>query len=252
MNPTPPTGSPAGDFDPEQHDNQVVALFENRRVAEGARDALLNAGLPHTAIEVVDHTGPATTPDQITPESTTAEAGRAGEGGGFWSSIMTLFAPADDAERLTDAIGRGQAMVMVHPADPAERETAIEVLEGRGPIDIDGRSNPQPAETDLHASPPQRATPPQETTYTYGVPKQAARALSAEEQVAAQAPEVLREHEPAERQRQFVRIVEERLRVGWREPTPEGKRVRSYVAARSPRQRVEMVEEEIGRKPDQS
>ncbi len=240
--PAPDSPDAAGTFDPEQHDNQVVAVFENRRVAEGARDALLNAGLPHTAIDIVDHTGQTATPE---------------ESGGLWSSIMNLFAPADDAERLTKALGRGQAMVMVHPANPAERETAIEVLEGRGPIDIDGgqmdpqQLDPAPAPTALTEQGP--STPPRDaTTYTYGVPERAARALSAEEQVAAQAPEVLRAQEPAEQQRQFVRIVEERLRVGWRDPTPEGKRVRSYVAARSARQRVEMVEEEITPEPDRS
>lgn len=240
-------------FDPSRHDTQLVAAFERRPLAEAARHALLGAGVPAEAIELLGG-------DPADPEPPSE---------GIFDTLRRLFAPPEDALRLGDAVSQGRTIVVVHPQGVSERETAIEVLEGCGPIDLEERDEPGHAE--LNHAPLTRAdmapnplttasdqpvaptiaattaeTPPTGTTYTYGIPDTVARAMSAEEQILAQAPDVTtRPH--------FVRIVEERLRVGWREPTNRPTRVRSYLAERSPEaHRVELQEEEIGASHDRS
>lgn len=191
------SGPDAAGYDPAQHDSQLVAVFEDRRLADGARDALLGAGIPPDAIELTDHGQAADAPAP-----------------GFWAALTRLFAPEDEAHDLGKALDRGHVIVAVHPASAAERETAIEVLEGHGPLDVDERR----ADWDMEAT--------------------------VAHQPIAIVPDVdepTREH--------LVRIVEERMRVGWRDRATGGK-VRSYVAPRpTAAHRVELEEDEIGEGP---
>lgn len=231
-------------YDPDRHDTQLVAVFERRADAVGARDALLGAGLPAASVSLVDH----------------AE-GEHDAHEGFWESVRRLFAPREEADALGQALQRGHIMVVVAADDAAERETAIEVLEGYGPLDLDERPDaghplelnhmtlsradmaelPRPAVPDAApAAAPDPSDQPAGTSYTYGVPEHVARALTAEEQVMAQPP-VGRIDAP-----HFVRIVEERVRVGWREQPEGARRVRSYLAPRqSDGNRVHLLEEDI-------
>ncbi len=299
------SGSMDGAYDPERHENQVLALFEDRRWAEGARRELLNAGVPAEAIQVIDKTAQ----DQSGKHQPLEE-------GGFWAAVTGLFAPDQDVDELGQALGRGHALVVVTPESAAERETVIEVLEGLGPLEVGGLDVGTEVASDLGPAPvdhPQlnHATlsradmaghalpghmqpmldmsgqpmsvrllsdeeaaavadasllPPAEqvevpaepvaaeraqeprVTYTYGVPETMAGSMSRDEQIEAQAPATAEQVVSAEPGgRKMVRIVEERMRVGWREQHARAVRVRSYVAEKRPgTQRVELLEEEIG------
>ena len=190
---------------------QLVAVFERHADVGAARDALLGAGLPAHAIQ-----------------SGASATGAEPQGDGFWSAVRRWLAPGDDAFPH----GEGDAerrMLSVRPESAAERDTAIEVIRGFGPVEL--------AET---ASADNRQAPSGDgdlrTTYTYGVPDEVAQAMTAEEQVLAQPP--------AKAARlNFVRIVEERVRAG--RPGPhEVAAPASYVAS-GVRQRVELQEETI-------
>lgn len=194
---------------PDGHDSQLVAVFEHRELAQSAHDALLSAGIPPGAVELVDHPGD---PAVDHPGDPAVDDGhpRVEAETGFWAAISRLFAPNDEAHELSQAVGQGHVMIVVHPADAAEREVAIEALEGCGPLDLDERRtgwNPQ---------------------------------ATIEHQPIAVMPEV---SEPA--RAEMVRIVEERLRVGWRD-RPAAGRVRQYLAAKPQSgQRVELHEDDI-------
>ncbi len=303
------SGSMDGAYDPERHENQVLALFEDRRRAEGARRELLNAGVPAEAIQVIDKTAQ----DQSGKHQPLEE-------GGFWAAVTGLFAPDQDVDELGQALGRGHALVVATPESAAERETVIEVLEGLGPLEVGGldvdtevasdhgpatpsapvdhtrlnhatlsradmaghalpghmqpmldmsgqpmsvrvlsdeeaaavadASQLPPAEQAEVPAEPMAAERAQEprVTYTYGVPETMAGPMSRDEQIEAQAPATAEQVVSAEPGgRKMVRIVEERMRVGWREQHARAVRVRSYVAEKRPgTQRVELLEEEIG------
>ncbi len=127
-NPTPdraPAGHAAHLYDPDIHDNQIVAVYGTMAQAEGARAALIEAGIDGGAMELIEGNPTGTTPAQR-DES-------------FWGAVKSLFAPDEDALAFQHAIGRGHAMLLVHPAITANREHIIEVLEGTGPIDVDAK-----------------------------------------------------------------------------------------------------------------
>ncbi len=186
--------------DPDPHDAQLVAVFEHRQLADTAHHALLSAGIHPSAIELVG-------PDQPQPDAPTAS---------FWTALGRLFAPADEAHELGHAVDSGYVMIIVHPADAAEREVALEALEGCGPLDLDHRR------ADPENVPSPSAPPPTQPQPTQPQPTQPQRD-------------------------QIVRIVEERMRVGWRD-RPAAGRVRQYLAPKSTsadRQRVQLEEEDF-------
>jgi hypothetical protein len=69
-----------------------------------------------------------------------ANAGVNSEGGntGFWGSLKGLFAPDDEVHGLAEGVRRGHALLVLHPA-LEHRGRVIELLEASGPIDFDAR-----------------------------------------------------------------------------------------------------------------
>ena len=120
-----PAGHDVHLYDPNIHDNQIVAIYDTRAQAEAARTALTNAGVDNGAIEVIDK------------EASTA-APHADQAG-FWGTIKSLFAPDEDAHAYGTAMGRGHAMVIVYPAQTANRRQIIDVLESTSPLDFDAK-----------------------------------------------------------------------------------------------------------------
>ena len=106
-------------YDPDRHDNQLVAVFEYRGAADRAREALLGAGIPEGAIEVLD-----------ADPSGEASAGTA---------LRQLFAPEQEYDDYRHALGRGHAMVVVTPIGGTDRHRAIEVLDASDPLDFDAK-----------------------------------------------------------------------------------------------------------------
>ena len=74
-------------YDPAVHDNQIVAVYETDAAANAARDALIGAGIPRAAIEVVDRSyGDAAGPSSAEDRNQ----------GGFLGAIKSLFVPSED------------------------------------------------------------------------------------------------------------------------------------------------------------
>jgi hypothetical protein len=119
-----PAGHDVHLYNPAIHDNQIVAVYDTMQQAEAAQAALTAAGVDGAAIELVDgnRTGVDQPPDD-----------------GFWGAVKNLFAPDEEALAFRHAMGRGHAMVIVRPAQTANREQIIHVLEGTGPLDFDAK-----------------------------------------------------------------------------------------------------------------
>ena len=119
-----PAGHDVHLYDPNIHDNQIVAVYDTMQQAEAAKSELRNAGVDGAAIELIDgnRTGIDQAPD-----------------GGFWGAVKSIFAPDEEALAFRHAMGRGHAMIIVHPAQTANREQIITVLEKTGPVDFDAK-----------------------------------------------------------------------------------------------------------------
>lgn len=118
-----------GLFDPNVHDNQIVALYETDEDARSARDKLVAAGLEAGAVQVTDR------------QADRMAGGVDYEKGdqGIWGAIKGLFMPDDDAHAYNHAVDKGHAMVVVTPTASTDRHHIIEVLESTGPIDFDAK-----------------------------------------------------------------------------------------------------------------
>lgn len=107
------------------HGNQIVAVFEDDAAAAAARNALLEAGVPESAIRLVG--APVASPP---PESA---------GDQILSAFMGLFSSAEEHRQYSQTAGRGHAMLVVTPAHDSDRRHLVELLERTHPIDFDAK-----------------------------------------------------------------------------------------------------------------
>ncbi len=249
-----------GLYNPDTHDNQIVALYETMADANKARDMLVHAGVSSESIQVMDKS------------SDTMAGGVDYEAGnqGMWGAIKSLFVPDEEAHAYNHAITKGHAMVVVSPARSANRETIIHTLESTNPIDFDAKleewrqsgydyqGTSQVAGAAAASATVNRAasTPANyavnQTTATNNIPANAGMASTAATMGAsptsgmAGAPST-----PAARtstsaaDTDTIKVMEERLRVGKREVAAGAVRIRSYVVERPVEEQVSLHEERV-------
>ena len=123
----------SGFYDPTRHDNQIVAVFEDRAAADRAREALLQAGVAPAAVQVVGHVEG----DAVPGNSRSEDSGSVGDE--ILGAFMSLFSPRDEHRDYSHAVDRGHAMVVVTPTGDTDRHKVIEALERSEPIDFDAK-----------------------------------------------------------------------------------------------------------------
>lgn len=255
-----------GLYDPNMHDNQIVALYDTIAEANKARDMLVSAGVDAGSIQVMDKS------------SDTMAGGVDYESGhqGMWGAIRSLFMPDNEAHAYNHAIGRGHAMVVVSPARTANREQIIHTLEASNPLDFDAKleewrqsgydyqgmgatSGSQSATVNRAEGVPANYAVNQ-TTATDNIPAPTHMASTAATTGAG--VESGMAGVPAARpatagtttgatmaatagDTDTIKVMEERLRVGKREVAAGAVRVRSYVVERPVEEQVRLHEERI-------
>ena len=117
-------------YDPAVHDNQIVAMYETDEQATSAREALVAAGLPSGAVEMISRN---------TDAGPLGGANAEDRDSGFWKSIKSLFAPGTDQNDYGHAIGRGHAMLVVTPTADMDRRHAVHAIEQTHPVDFDAK-----------------------------------------------------------------------------------------------------------------
>jgi hypothetical protein len=122
----------SGFYDPDRHDNQIVAVFEDEAAARVARDALVDAGVPEDQVQVIGHV-----------EGDAAKGVSQSEDKAVGDQILTafigLFSSHHDEQDYTHAVAKGHAMVVVTPVGDTDRHRVIQVLEHSHPIDFDAK-----------------------------------------------------------------------------------------------------------------
>ena len=248
-----PAGHDVHLYDPNIHDNQIVAMYDTLEHAEAARTALLAAGVDAGAVEVTYGTAPDDTPD----------------GQGFWGSVKSLFAPDEDAHAFGHAMGRGHVMLVVHPAMTANRDHIIEVLEASHPIDFDSKLEEwrQAGYDYSHAGQDsiRTETPTGDATGsstamgavmaagvggammagTMPVITPTAQIATSNGTSNTVATETAASPSSMRPNADTIKVLQERLRVGKREVATGTVRVRSYVVERPVEEQVRLHEERI-------
>ena len=121
-----------GFYDPDIHDNQIVAVFADEKAAGIARDALIDAGVPRDQVQVTAKVSGDAAPGMSQAEDTAV-------GDQILSGFMSLFGSHDDHKDFTHAVDQGHAMVVVTPTGDTDRHRVIQVLEHSHPIDFDAK-----------------------------------------------------------------------------------------------------------------
>jgi uncharacterized protein (TIGR02271 family) len=214
---------------------QIVAMFNSFERARAARDRLLEEGIPSADMDIITQ--------DAAPGYSNYDYERTDEG--FWGAVKRFFLPEEHAAGYTEALRRGQAMLVVRP--PFERhDRIVEILEGYDPIDFDtqeeewrksGWTGTVPAATTPTAT--DIGTAGQQTTELRAAAQPVARPFTAETRTAtgvAATPGVESEAIP---------VVEEDVRVGKRQVERGGVRVRSYVLERPVEKDVTLREERV-------
>ena len=254
----------SGLYDPNTHDNQIVALYDTMADANAAKQALVNAGVDGGSVQVMDKSA----------DSMAGGVDYESGNQGFWGAIKSLFVPDEDAHAYSHAIDKGHAMIVVSPNRTSNREQIIHVLEGTNPIDFDskleewrqsgydysgpamgaaagGAMGAATASTTVNRA---EATPANyavnQATVTDNIPSSASTTGAASSMAGGQvATGAAASGTPATMaagtDQDTIKVMEERLRVGKREVAAGAVRVRSYVVERPVEEQVRLHEERV-------
>ena len=108
----------------------ITALFDKPQEAEAAKGKLVAAGIPQSAIRVVQ--------GSQTTTHTSGSYDRERDEGGFWGSLKDFFLPEEDRYAYSEGLSRGGTMVTVS-VEQGQADRAYDILEENGSVDLDDR-----------------------------------------------------------------------------------------------------------------
>ena len=110
--------------------NTLTAFYEDRDAAEGAVERLVGAGIARDGIRLVE--GNDTEADR--------EVGISDDGKGFWEALRDFFFPSEDRAAYSEGLRRGGYLVTVTGVSADLADTALDILDDEGSVDIDERA----------------------------------------------------------------------------------------------------------------
>lgn len=103
--------------------NTLTAFYEDREMAERAVLRLVDAGIAHDQVRLVDGD------DNSDPKAM-----------GFWESIGDFFFPTQDRDAYYEGVRRGGFLVTVTEVSGELADKALDILDDEGSVDIDERA----------------------------------------------------------------------------------------------------------------
>ena len=238
-------------YDPDMHDNQIVAMYETDERARAAKQALISQNVPESAIQIVSRGTDAGTLGGVNAED---------DNSGVWGAIRSMFVPDDDRTTYSHAVGRGHAMLVVTPTSGMDRHAIIHALEGSDPVDFDAKLEEWRQAGYDHSTPhadyaAATASPggmmgtgtmgaPMETSTTPDMPMDTTTRDVATP-ASAPAPTGTAMSGTAPAGADTIKRMQEQLRVGKREAAGGAVRIRSYVVERPVEEQVKLHEERV-------
>ena len=107
----------------------ITAMFDSRQEADAARQRLEQSSIDANRIRIVDQSGSASSADR----SGSSE-------GGFWDTLKDMFMPDEDRHAYGEGIKRGHFMLAAE-VDEAQADQACQILESSNSVDFDRRTS---------------------------------------------------------------------------------------------------------------
>ena len=107
----------------------ITALFDKPAEAQAAQAKLVAAGIPQSAIRLVQGAQTARTSGSYDYQK---------DEGGFWGSLKGFFMPEEDRYAYSEGLSRGGTLLTA-TVESAHIETAYDILEQNGSVDLDQR-----------------------------------------------------------------------------------------------------------------
>lgn len=194
----------------------ITALFDKPAEAQAAQAKLVAAGIPQSAIKLVQGAQTARTTGSYDYQK---------DEGGFWGSLKDFFMPEEDRYAYSEGLSRGGTLLTA-TVESAHVETAYDVLEQNGSVDLDQRETTWRKEGWSGYS----ATSGTTATGAAGT----ATGITA-----------LQGNGTATGGTDYIPIVEERLNVGKRVAESGRVRVRSYAVEKPVEEQVTLRDETV-------
>lgn len=209
----------------------VSAMFDSHDDAQRAVDRLVQAGVPMARIRMVSGGS----------DSATATA-RTDEDKGFWDSLSDFFFPDEDRYAYAEGLSRGGYLVTVIGLGSAQYDTALDILDDEGSVNLDERVEKWRAEGwGGYESSSYAAT---------------GGSMAAGSMTGARTGDLDTQMEYGSRgdarsDEETIPVIEERIRVGKRDTSHGRVRVRAYTVEEPVTESIDLREErvEIERRP---
>ena len=201
----------------------ITALFDRPAEAQAAQAKLVAAGIPQSAIRLVQGAQTARTSGSYDYHK---------DEGGFWGSLKDFFMPEEDRYAYSEGLSRGGTLLTAS-VEPTQTETAYDILEQHGSVDLDQREASWRKEGWSGYSATGGTTAASSTTgmTATGAAATGAAALKGAGTTAGETD--------------YIPVVEERLSVGKRVAESGRVRVRSYVVEKPVEEQVTLRDETV-------
>jgi uncharacterized protein (TIGR02271 family) len=228
----------------------ITALFDSRSEAEQAKSRLQESRIDAGRIRIIDQSS--------TSSSTSGASNMQEEPGeqGFMASLKELFMPYEDRHAYGEGISRGGYLVCAE-VDEDQADEAVRILEETNSVDFDQRQEEWRSSgwaghtgqgSGYDAGARSTSTSGMSATSGSGIPStgsaghQGTTATGTAGYAAGSSGDQMRSSTVEEER---IPIVEEQLRVGKREVSRGGARVRSYIQEQPVHEQVSLREEHV-------
>jgi stress response protein YsnF len=205
----------------------ITALFDRPAEAQAAQAKLVAAGIPQSAIKLVQGAQTARTSGSYDYHK---------DEGGFWGSLKDFFMPEEDRYAYSEGLSRGGTLLTAS-VEPTQTETAYDILEQHGSVDLDQRESTWRREGWSGYSAAGGTTAASSTTGT--------AATGTATGTTATGAAALKGAGTTAGETDYIPVVEERLNVGKRVAESGRVRVRSYVVEKPVEEQVTLRDETV-------
>ncbi len=219
----------------------LTAFFDRRADAQTAMDRLRANGVPESCIRLTEGASEGGS-SSVTSSTTTAST--SGENKGFFESLGDFFFPEEDRYAYAEGLSRGGYLLTVSGLSADQHETALDILDDEGAVDIDEREQSWRSEgwTGYQGG-------GSVASATMGASMGAGTGASLNTGVSqtgfAENRTDFAERDTSLSAGETVPVIEEQLRVGKRETSHGRVRVRSYVRETPVNEQVQLTEEHV-------
>jgi len=219
----------------------VSALFDSEADAQRAVDRLVQAGIPSASIRMVaGSTG--------TGSTTVATDDR---DKGFWDSLADFFFPDEDRYTYAEGLSRGGYLVTVTGLATSQYDTALDILDDEGSVNLDEREQSWRSEGWGGYEASSYASGIGETSGVTTGMSTTGTTTTGMSTAGYEGASLQTDRDVTRDTDETIPVIEERLRVGKRETAHGRVRVRAYTVEQPVNESVELREErvEIERRP---